>query len=428
MRRGAWLAAALAVAVLGAAADRRPLDGVVAVVNDDIILASELGEEISSRLYQLGPDAASVGDLAAFTSEVLAAMVDRRLLLQDADAHNIVVTKEDIDPYLVDQLERVRASFGSPENYRAALAKYGLTEKGLTAKFRQDIRDDIKINRLTEEVLAPRVTVPEAELRAYYESRRAALAVPTVVTLREVAVAVRPSPEAAARVRGRLEALRASVRAGADFDAVAAKLAREEGGDYGKSFTFMPGEAVPALEAAAQGLAVGDVSAVTPGGDGYWVVKLVGVKGESREVSYLELPLKAGPADRARARAKADEAAAALARGVPFETVAKDYTESEEEAAAGGLVGEVDLPELEASLPEVAAAVNALPVGGVTPVIEHGDGFFIVKVDARTDGRDVSYEEARDRVKSLVRSQKLADAQREYLSELKAKAYVKMYD
>jgi hypothetical protein len=72
----------------GVWAARRPLDGIVAVVNDDVILASELGEEVSVRLYQLGPSAAKARDVRAYTAEVLTSMVDALLLIQDADEHD----------------------------------------------------------------------------------------------------------------------------------------------------------------------------------------------------------------------------------------------------------------------------------------------------------------------------------------------------
>ena len=97
--RSALLALALAGASFTAAnAERRALDGIVAVVNDDVILASELGEEVSVRLYQLGPDAAKVRDIRAYTVEVLESMIDARLLVQAADEQDLVVSQEDIRP------------------------------------------------------------------------------------------------------------------------------------------------------------------------------------------------------------------------------------------------------------------------------------------------------------------------------------------
>ena len=150
-----------------AGAARRPLDGVVAVVNDDVILASELGEEVSVRLYQMEAAGAKVGDLRAFTAEVLASMMDDRLLIQDADERDIVVSREDVKPYLDEELERIRGGFSSQEEYEAALAQYGMTEKNLVVRYRKTLRDQVKIRRLLDEVLSPRVEVREEEIRAY---------------------------------------------------------------------------------------------------------------------------------------------------------------------------------------------------------------------------------------------------------------------
>jgi peptidyl-prolyl cis-trans isomerase SurA len=412
----------------GADAAREPMDGVVAVVNDDVILASELGEEVSVRLYQMEAAGSSVRDLRAFTGEVLAAMVDDYLLLQDGDERDIVVSKEDVKPYLDEELARIRGAFSSQEEYEAVLAQYGMTEKDLIVRYRKNLRDQLKIRRLLDEVLAPRVEVPEEEIRAYYDAHRDELALPTLVTLREIAIAKQPSAETRARVRDALQRVKDAAEAGGDFAAFAKKVADEEGGEFGRSFKFLPGEAVPALERAAAGLRPGQISPVSVGPDGYWLVRLVGVENERREVQYVHLKVVVTEADVEAARAKAEKAAAELARGEPFAEVAAAYSENEETAAEGGLLGEVALEEIAAEMPGVAAAVGGLSPGGVTGVIERPEGFFIVKLEERREGREVSYEEARDVVKRTLRAQKLAVERKKYVQELKAKAYVKTFE
>ncbi len=412
----------------GVWAARRPLDGIVAVVNDDVILASELGEEVSVRLYQLGPSAAEARDVRAYTAEVLASMIDALLLIQDADEHDIVVSKADIKPYLDEELARIRGAFASQEEYEAALAQYGMTEKDLVVRYRKNLRDQLKIRRLTDLVLAPRVEVAEEEIRAFYDTRRAELAEPTLVTLREIAVAKEPSAESKARVKRKLEDIRSAALAGGDFAALAEALAAEEGGEFGRSFKFLPGEAVPELERAAAGLRPGDISPATPGPEGYWLVRLLGRENDLREVQFVHLELPVTESDVRAARAKVEAASAALARGEPFADVAAEYSENEETAARGGLVGEVDIAELEAEMPAVARAIEGLSPGGVTPVVERPEGFFIVKLEERREGREVSYEEARARIKRLLETQKLALEQKKYLQGLKEKSYVKTFD
>lgn len=425
--------ALFALALCGASltvahAERRPLDGIVAVVNDDIILASELGEEVSVRLYELGPAAAKVKDVRAYTGEVLESMVDARLLIQAADEQDIVVSKEDIQPYLDEEMERIRSSFASEAEYEAALAEYGMSEKDLIVRYRKNLRDQLKIRRFTDQVLAPRVRVTEEEIRDYYESHRAELAVPELATVREIAIAKQPSKASRERVRGKLEELRAAALAGGDFKALAEKLAAAEGGEFGASFKYSPGEAVLALERAAAGLRPGEISPVSLGTDGYWLVRLVGVENEKREVQYVHLTLAVTPEDVAEARAKAEAASAALARGESFAKVAAQYSDNEETAAAGGLVGELNVREMEAQMPEVAEALSKLSPGEVSPVVERPEGFFILQLDKRKEGQELSYEEVRDRIKRLLTTQKLALEQKKYLQELKAKAYIKTFE
>jgi parvulin-like peptidyl-prolyl isomerase len=61
-------------------------------------------------------------------------------------------------------------------------------------------------------------------------------------------------------------------------------------------------------------------------------------------------------------------------------------------------------------------------------VVERPEGFFIVKLEERREGREVSYEEARERIKRLLQTQKLALEQKKYLQGLKEKSYVKTFE
>jgi len=431
--RAFGLVAGAAAAAFGlfpgpAGAERHPLDGVVAVVNDDVILASELGEEVAVRLYQLGPGAPEARDVKSFTGEVLASMIDTRLLIQDADKRNIVVSNDDIKPYVDEDLARLRQAFATPEEYEAALAQYGMTEKTYAAQLRKNIRDQLKITRLTDEVLGPRVTLEESEIRAYYDSRRADLARPTSVTVREIAVAKKPTAASTAAAKARLEEVRRAALAGGDFAALGRAVAADAGGEFNASFVFGPGEAVPALERAVGDLKVGEFSPVFVDADGFWLVRLTALKDGRRDVQFVRLPFRVTPDDAAAARTRVEAAAAALARGEPFEKVAKEYSDNAESANAGGLVGELSLAQLQRDMPEIAVAMGAMKVGDVSPVIERSEGFFIVRLDARAEGRDVTYDEARDSIKHTLRSQKLALEQQKYLVELKDKAYIKTYD
>lgn len=406
---------------------REALDGVVAVVNDEVILASELGEEVSVSLYRLGPSSPEAKDLSAYTARVLESMIEARLLLQDADARNIVVGKEDVKTYVDAELERIKAAYETPEEFRAALAESGMTEKDLVAQLRRQLRDQFKINRLVDEVLSPRVgRLDEGELRSYFNAHRDEFAVPATATLREIVITTQPGEGTVQALEAKLAKLKAEVVKGADFAAAAKALAAAEGGEAGAGFEFAPGEAVPELEEIALTLRPGEFSPITRKGGSLWMVKLVSAAGEYRKVQYIRLPIRPGAADEYAARVKAEEAYAALIKGVPFEEVAVRYSVSDT-APKGGWVGEVALADLETRSPEVAAAARALEPGGFCKPIRSRDAFFILKVEAKKEGREAVYEEVREDVKRALQAEKLSLEEKKYLQELKDKAYVKVF-
>jgi len=79
-------------------------------------------------------------------------------------------------------------------------------------------------------------------------------------------------------------------------------------------------------------------------------------------------------------------------------------------------------------MPEGTAALEERSPGGVTAGSERPEGFFILMLEERREGREVSYEDARDAVKRTLRGQKLAVEKKKYVQELKEKAYIKTYD
>jgi peptidyl-prolyl cis-trans isomerase SurA len=150
MRTAIVLIAASILLSVTPGAERLPVDGVVAIVNDDVILASEVGEEINVRLYQYGPEAINSIGMANFTSQILQEMIDNRLLLQQADELEIIVSRDEIDPLVEDNIAAIKEQYPTEEEFEAMLTGYGMTEKKLRKQYRKNIKEQITIKNLVD--------------------------------------------------------------------------------------------------------------------------------------------------------------------------------------------------------------------------------------------------------------------------------------
>jgi peptidyl-prolyl cis-trans isomerase SurA len=424
------LVLAVAVTAQPATAELIPVDGTVAIVNEDIILGSEIGGQIQFLFLLSQVDPAVIeeaGGVAALAESILGDMVDSRLLLQRADELDIAVAKEEVDALAEENLAAFRASFASDGEFAAALAKFGITEKSLVKYYKKTLREQLIIRQLIDQEIYPRIEIDEEEARDFFESHESEFAVPTVVDISEIVVAKKATERSAAAVRTLAFDVKRRAEAGADFGDLAREYSAAPNASSGGDFSFKPGETYPELEAAVAVLVPGRISEPIEMTDGYWLAELVGRDGEKYVTRIIFLPLSITDADVSAARTKIERAYATLEKGVSFEKVAEEYSEEEGTAAAGGRVGELGLASLAHDFPVISAELERLTPGEYTDIVEREEGFYIVKLNGKEEGYARGYEDARDQVIDVLRSERIEVELGDYIQDIKEKSYIKTF-
>jgi peptidyl-prolyl cis-trans isomerase C len=128
----------------------------------------------------------------------------------------------------------------------------------------------------------------------------------------------------------------------------------------------------------------------------------------------------APPAERARARAEAEEVRQLAAAGRDLGALARERSQ-DGTAAAGGDLGWVARGTM---VPEFEAAAFALPDGGISAVVETVFGFHVVQVQARRGGEPVPEAKVAGEIREGLLAQKRADAVQDLLADLRAKAKI----
>jgi len=128
------------------------------------------------------------------------------------------------------------------------------------------------------------------------------------------------------------------------------------------------------------------------------------------------------PEETAGALTKARQAMDELKRGEKFEDVALQYSDAPN-AVQGGRLGLVRQGEL---LPAIERAIAALVPGGISDIIEHTDGFHIIRVDDKKPKQFRSFEQVRYEIQGLVYEQKKEDMFQSWMTKLKNKAYIEI--
>jgi hypothetical protein len=152
---GAGIAAVIGMNSLRA----ETLDRIAVTVGRQVIAESAILLDLRVSAFL---DAKPVDLSPAAKRRSAARLVDQILILQEAaDSHVTLSVDEDVDK----TLGQVKAQFGSADAYQAALARYGITEKEVSAQ----LADGIRTLRFSDFRFRPEVQVSDQELRAYYD-------------------------------------------------------------------------------------------------------------------------------------------------------------------------------------------------------------------------------------------------------------------
>ena len=333
-----------------------------------------------------------------------------------------------VDQATLDQAEQtVAAQNGlSVAVFRERVAAQGTP----AAKLRDDLRDQILLQRLREREVNQRVRVSDADVEAYQRESAAAANTPSAWQLGHILVAV-PEGAKAERVRAldtKAQDIARQARSGADFAALARTesqgLERAQGGDMG----LRPAERLPELFVqAVQSLDVGAVAGPVRSAAGFHILKVLNKQSDGApavvetRARHILLRPDARLTEQQATQRLAQWRAQVLAGSANFETLARQNSQ-DGSAAQGGDLGWVR-PGM--FVPEFEQAMNQLRPGEVSEPLVSRFGVHLIRVDERRRVA-LSPEEAREAARAELREIKADQALEEWLQEVRNGAFVEM--
>ncbi len=250
------------------------IDKVVAVVNDDVIMLSEIqkeGKPLIQRIRDELQGEAQASQMQITQRQVLEALIFRRLQLQEAEKEKITVEQSEVDGAIKSIKER--NGFASDAELVEVLAQENLTLE----EFRKKVWEQIVVDRLLTRHVRTSVVVSEEEVTQYYQDHMAEFEQSPSVHMRLILIRLSadPSPGEVTRAQVRAADALARIRNGDRFEDIAAEYsdgpAAQDGGDLG---VIRSGELDPALERAAFSLKPGSVSDVIQTREGLNIIRV----------------------------------------------------------------------------------------------------------------------------------------------------------
>jgi peptidyl-prolyl cis-trans isomerase SurA len=402
-------------------AGRQALNQIVAVVNDDVILRSELDAAIKEISAQLKEKDTPLPPLPVLEKQVLEKLILEHLQLQLAEVNGIKID----DITLNNKLQEIAKENGvSLTDFRAVLEREGFDY----GNFREDIRHQLTIAQLRQQMVGSRISISEQEVNNLLASMETNQLGNTQYHLAHILIA---TPEAASAeqiqaAQQRADRIVASLRAGADFTqtAIAESDAPTalEGGDIGwRSIGQLPSLFVDPVKE----MHPGDTHDPIRSPSGFHIIKLVEQRGDERHivnqthVRHILLKTDAVHTNEA-VKSRMEQLEIRLRGGEDFATLAKSNSQDTLSAAKGGDLGWVNPGDL---VPKFEEVMDKTEPGQISQPIETEFGWHILQVLERRE-HDSTEEYKRSKARQLIRKRKGDEELFLWLRRLRDEAYV----
>ncbi len=255
----------LHIGLAAAAAER--IDGVVAVVNKNIVTLSRL-QEIEQEFSNQGRLSAA-DDEKTRREKALAFLIENELIIQKAEENGVAVTNDELKAALDDV--KKRNNIFTDDELKAAINKQSTTWD----EYLDDIRKQIKIAKLMNLEVRSKVQIAEDEVSVYFEEHRADFpAAPAEVHVRQIFLSIGPdaSEADALAVQNKATRIVEELRGGADFAAMATEHSEHpsaaNGGELGK---FKEGQLAAPFDYAFK-MSAGEISDPVRFNDGLYIL------------------------------------------------------------------------------------------------------------------------------------------------------------
>lgn len=397
------------------------LDKIVAVVDNEIILQSELDFQAGIYAAQRQLDVNTPG----LKQQILNSLINEKLMYAKAELDSIDVSEDEINQRIDYQINSFIQQYGSAANIEKM---YGMSIDRIKRELRDDVRKSLMSQRLQEKNFG-KVEATQREVEEFFNTYKDSIGtIPEKVTLYHIFQNPKAGDKLKKKFREKAVAILDSLLAGKDFAELARKYSDDpgsavQGGDLG---FVKRGVFYPEFEEAAFKLNVGQISGVVESPVGFHIIQLLEKRGESIKTRHILIKIKADESSDLKTIDFLTEVRDSILKGNgTFKDYAKKYSEDKQTAPFGGELGTYYLNQLDKSLLD---AIGKLKEGEISypKRLEYAPGtygYHIVWLKSKIPQHVASLTEDYPEIKKLADENKKQKEYEKWIEELKDKIY-----
>ena len=398
-------------------------DRIVAVVNNEVITMQDLAERTRLARAQLARQNVPPLPDSVLERQVLERLVIDRAQIQFARENAISVDDAQLDRAVGRIAEENRMTM---TQFRDVIERDGVP----FAKFREDIRNDILINRIRDREVDSRVAISEGEIDNFIaQSKNAQGDAASELNLAQILVRVPESatPEQLAARRKRADEALEQLRGGADFARVSAAFSDAPEALSGGELGYRARDRLPELFVdAVASLKKGETSGVIKSANGFHILKMIDRRGSEVHAAVTQTHVR-HILVRTNELVSQDQARRRLIDlKERLDNKAGDFAElarlhsNDGSASKGGDLGWVYPGD---TVPEFEKTMSELKPGEIGTPVQTQFGWHLIQVLGRRT-EDASADRVRLAARQALRERKADEAYQEWLRQLRDRAFV----
>lgn len=397
------------------------LDKIVAVVDNEYILQSELDFQVNMVAQQrkVSPDN------PALREQILNAIIEEKLVYAQANFDSVFVTEEEVSRQIDYQMNVFIQQYGSKEKVEEA---YGMPLEKIKRELRDDVRKNLMVQRMREKKFGM-VEASQREIEEFFITYKDSLGViPEKVQISHIYMNPKLSSALKQKFRTKIESILDSIKGGEDFSELAKKYSDDpasavHGGDLG---FVKKGVFYPEFESAAFALKEGEISGIVESPVGFHIIQLLERRGEAIKTRHILVKLKSDDeADLDVIQRLTDVRDSVVRKFNTFSYYAKKYSDDKNTAALGGELGSFYLSQLDKSLLD---AVSKMKEGEISypKRVDYGVdtyGYHVIFLEKRIPQHQPSLEIDFQELKKFADEYKKQNLYQTWIQEIKNKIY-----
>jgi len=397
------------------------LDRIVAVVENDIIMQSELDAKLRTVVAQMQQQNVQLPPNNILETQILERMILMKIQLQRAEETGIRVDDE--------TLNRTISNVAAGNNVSLSQFKEILEKDGFNyEQFRENMREEIVISRLRQRQVDNRISITSKEIDNALANMEFQGETETEYLLQHILISLPEAPTPDEEEQARLIATKVleDLNTGQDFTTMATTVSDGqralEGGDLG----WRKRNEIPSIfSAQVAAMKKGDISDLIKSSSGFHIVKLADVRSSEMQIitqtRARHILIKVDELTTADdAWVRLDQLRIRIEGGDDFAKLAKANSDDKLSAAQGGDLGWSSPGRL---VPQFEEVMNQLEIGVISQPFETQFGWHILEVTERREYDDTENAK-REKASDTIRRRKSEEAHQNWLRHLRDEAYV----